>query len=88
MKRAPKGHKAKGAGSVVKSKGEIMVQGVLVQEWQRTPIKLLEEYCQKEKRGKPQYFPANKYVNSIEPDIMYIMIVHITRLTASLGVLG
>lgn len=32
--------------------------GVVVQSWQRVPSTLLSEYCQREKRPRPQYSPA------------------------------
>jgi ATP-dependent RNA helicase DHX57 len=53
--QAPKGHRQRGAGAVVKSKGEIAVGGLVIKEWQRTPMQLLQEYCQGEKRPKPRY---------------------------------
>lgn len=55
VKRPPKGHRQKGAGAIVKSKGEITVQGLQIKEWQRTPMKLLEEFCQGNKRPMPKY---------------------------------
>lgn len=42
-----------GAGTVIVSKGDITVGGITVKEWQRTPCKLLEEYCQANKRPMP-----------------------------------
>jgi len=32
-----------------------VVSGVVLKEWQRTPKKLVEEWCQKQKRPRPQY---------------------------------
>jgi hypothetical protein len=34
-----------------------VVSGVVLKEWQRTPKKLVEEYCQKHKRPRPCYSP-------------------------------
>ena len=53
-----RGHKAKGAGTVLTSRGEITVSGITMQEWQRTPKQLLHEYCAHIKRPRPVYFEA------------------------------
>lgn len=39
--------------------GDIVVSGVVMKEWQRTPKKLVEEWCQKQKRPRPYYNRAN-----------------------------
>lgn len=31
---------------------------MVVQSWQRVPTTMLSEYCQREKRPRPQYSPA------------------------------
>jgi len=51
----PQGHRQKGAGSVVSSKGEIVVGGLQMKEWQRTPVQLLSEFAQRQKRPRPRY---------------------------------
>jgi hypothetical protein len=51
-----KGHKQRGAGSVIVSKGPVETKsGVLKKDWQRMPTQLLNEWTQREKRPKPQY---------------------------------
>ena len=42
-KKRARGHKQKGAGTVMKSRGEITVSGIVMKEWQRTPKQLLQE---------------------------------------------
>ncbi len=44
-----------GAGTVIVSKGDITVGGIVMKEWQRTPCKLLEEFCQGAKRPMPRF---------------------------------
>jgi len=52
-----KGHKQKGAGTVVISKGPVETRsGVMIKDWQRLPTQLLLEWTQREKRPKPMYF--------------------------------
>jgi hypothetical protein len=54
-----KGHKQRGAGSVLISKGPVETKsGVLKKEWQRMPTQLLAEWAQREKRPRPQYMRA------------------------------
>eukprot|EP00946_MAST-07B_sp_MAST-7B-sp1_P000372 g372.t1 len=50
-----RGHRQKGGGTVMKSRGDITVSGVVMKEWQRTPKQLLHEWTQKQKRPRPQY---------------------------------
>ncbi|KAK8805503.1 hypothetical protein WA158_002159 [Blastocystis sp. Blastoise] len=50
-----KGHKQTGAGAVVSSKGPRVQAGIVIQEWQRTPLQIIQQYCQKNKRPKPIY---------------------------------
>eukprot|EP00948_MAST-09A_sp_MAST-9A-sp1_P001859 g1859.t1 len=57
-KRKARGHRQKGAGTVLKSRGEVTRQGLQLKEWQRTPKQLLLEYTQKEKKPKPRYYEA------------------------------
>lgn len=54
---APKtrGHRQRGAGTVTVSRGEQLRQGVLCKEWQRTPVQLLQDFCQGKKRKSAQY---------------------------------
>lgn len=54
---APKarGHRQRGAGTVTVSRGEQLRQGVMCKEWQRTPVQLLQDYCQSKKRANAQY---------------------------------
>ena len=58
-KRAPRGHRQKGAGTTQTGKGTIVVSGVAMKEWQRTPKQLVHEYCQRQKRPKPRYYQDN-----------------------------
>ncbi|KAF1336029.1 Atp-dependent RNA helicase, partial [Globisporangium splendens] len=58
MGRQP-GHRQRGAGTITVSRGEVERQGVLVKEWQRTPMQLLHEYCQSKKRRNP-FYPSAK----------------------------
>ncbi len=53
--RRARGHRQKGGGTVMKSRGDITVSGVVMKEWQRTPKQLLHEWAQKQKRPRPQY---------------------------------
>lgn len=53
-KRA-RGHRQKGAGTVVSSRTEREVAGMTIKEWQRTPMQLLDQYAQQQKRPRPQY---------------------------------
>lgn len=66
-KRPPKGHRQKGAGTVVVSKGEVKRDGLEIKEWQQTPKQLLMNYCKAEKRPLPRYVaaagaPAGKFL--------------------------
>ena len=54
-KKKPRGHRQKGAGSTLTSRGDITVSGVVIKEWQRTPKQLLHEWTQKQKRPRPRY---------------------------------
>lgn len=57
----PKGHKQKGAGTVVVSKGqEVSRDGLTIKEWQKTPKQLLREYAQSEKRPLPKFITSEK----------------------------
>ncbi|KAF4322273.1 hypothetical protein BBO99_00004107 [Phytophthora kernoviae] len=52
------GHRQRGAGTVSVSKGDQLRQGVLCKEWQRTPMQLLQEFCQSKKRRNAFYARA------------------------------
>ena len=69
-KRPPKGHKQKGAGTVVVSKGELVKRdGLEIKEWQKTPKQMLKEYCQSSKRPLPIYHQLSasegKYLSQV-----------------------
>ncbi len=54
--RKPKGHRQKGAGTIIKSPPPVVTsEGICLLPHQRLPSNLLQEYCQKEKRIKPKY---------------------------------
>ncbi|CAM9630499.1 unnamed protein product, partial [Phaeothamnion confervicola] len=57
-KRLPKGHRQKGAGTIAVDKGPQERDGVIVQSWQRMPMQLIQEHCQKQKRPRPQLHPT------------------------------
>ena len=50
-----RGHRQKGAGTVVVSKGEVTVAGITMKDWMKTPQTLLLEHTQHVKRPKPRY---------------------------------
>uniref|UniRef100_A0AAV1SZW2 RNA helicase n=1 Tax=Peronospora matthiolae TaxID=2874970 RepID=A0AAV1SZW2_9STRA len=52
------GHRQRGAGTVSVSKQDTLQQGVLCKEWQRTPMQLLQEFCQAKKRRSAFYARA------------------------------
>lgn len=52
-----RGHKQKGAGTVITAKAPIVTNdGIVLKAHERLPVQLLSEYCQKEKRPMPKYF--------------------------------
>lgn len=53
--RPPKGHRQRGAGTVIRSKGEVVVSGLTMKEWERTPMTLLQEYVAHSKRPRAVY---------------------------------
>src|SRR5258708_2838392 len=58
-KRPPKGHRQKGAGTVITAKPAFVTNdGVVLKAHERLPSTLLMEYCQKEQRPKPKYLPS------------------------------
>lgn len=54
-KKEGRGHKQKGAGTVVVAKKEVVAMGLVLKEHERTPMTLLQEWCQREKRPRPRY---------------------------------
>ncbi|KAL7690424.1 putative RWD domain, RNA helicase HrpA, Helicase superfamily, ATP-binding protein [Plasmopara halstedii] len=52
------GHRQRGAGTVSVSKGDAVRQGILCKEWQRTPMQLLQDFCQSKKRRNAVYTRA------------------------------
>ena len=55
VKRVGKGHRQKGAGSVMTAREEREVGGVGIKDWQRMPSQLLHEHCQRSKIPKPYW---------------------------------
>ena len=56
FKRPPKGHKQRGAGTVITAKAPVVTRdGILLKAHERLPCQLLSEHCQKEKRPSPKY---------------------------------
>jgi hypothetical protein len=54
----PVGHKQRGAGTIITAKAPIVTgDGILLKIHERLPSQLLQEFCQKEKRPSPKYFP-------------------------------
>eukprot|EP01036_Dinobryon_divergens_P050408 gene50408-67510_t len=54
--RKPKGHRQRGAGTVITGKAAVVTDdGVVLQPHQRLPSQIIQEYCQKEKRPTPIY---------------------------------
>ena len=57
--RPPKGHKQRGAGTIITAKAPIVTnEGIVLKIHERLPSTLLSEYCQREKRPGPKYLPA------------------------------
>ena len=56
--RKRKGPKQKGAGAIVRSKGDVQANGITIKEWQRTPKQLLLQFTQNQKRPNPLYKQA------------------------------
>ena len=57
--RPPRGHRQKGAGSTKVGKGTIVISGIEMKEWQRTPKQLIHEWTNRSKRPKPYWSRAN-----------------------------
>ena len=57
--RPPRGHRQKGAGTARVGKGTIVISGIEMKEWQRTPKQLIHEWTQRMKRPKPFWSRAN-----------------------------
>eukprot|EP01038_Epipyxis_sp_PR26KG_P008683 gene8683-11734_t len=58
LSKPPKGHRQKGAGTVITAKPAIVTNdGIVLKAHERLPSQLLHEYCQREKRTTPRYFP-------------------------------
>ena len=52
------GHKQRGAGTIITAKAPIVTgDGIVLKIHERLPSQLLQEFCQKEKRPGPKYFP-------------------------------
>ena len=52
-----KGHKQRGAGTVITAKPAVVTDdGIVLKAHERLPSQLLQEYCQKEKRPNPKYY--------------------------------
>jgi hypothetical protein len=59
--KPPKGHKQKGAGTVIVGRAPIETEdGIVLKAHERLPSVLLNEYCQREKRPKPKYESAGR----------------------------
>jgi len=55
-----RGHRQKGAGTVITAKAPIVTNdGIVLKAHERLPVQLLSEYCQKEKRPMPKYIPQH-----------------------------
>lgn len=55
-KRPPKGHRQRGAGTIIKAPPVVTTtEGVVLAPHMRLPTVLLQEFCQREKRSKPVY---------------------------------
>ncbi|KAA0176650.1 hypothetical protein FNF27_01931 [Cafeteria roenbergensis] len=53
--RKPRGHRQKGAGTTITSRGDVTVGAITMKEWQRTPKQLLHEWTQRDKRPRPKF---------------------------------
>ena len=54
--RPPRGHKQRGAGTVITAKAPVVTNdGIVLKIHERLPSQLLSEYCQREKRISPKY---------------------------------
>lgn len=57
-KAGGRGHRQRGAGTVITAKAPIVTQdGILLKAHERLPCQILNEYCQREKRPMPRYIP-------------------------------
>ena len=64
MVKTGKGHKQRGAGSVLTSRSPVETRsGIMKKDWQRLPTQLLSEWCQREKRPRPAYNRARSTSN-------------------------
>jgi hypothetical protein len=51
-----RGHRQRGAGTVIVAKAPVITQdGIVLKPHERLPTQLLQEYCQREKRPNPKY---------------------------------
>lgn len=58
--RPPKGHKQRGAGTVIVAKPAVVTgDGIVLKAHERLPCQLLQEYCQKEKRPNAKFIHAS-----------------------------
>jgi len=56
--RPPKGHKQRGAGTVITAKPAVVTgDGIVLKAHERLPFQLVQEYCQREKRPNAKYYP-------------------------------
>lgn len=56
--RPPKGHKQRGAGTVITAKPAVVTgDGIVLKAHERLPFQLVQEYCQREKRPNAKYVP-------------------------------
>jgi hypothetical protein len=64
-KSGGRGHRQRGAGTVITAKAAIVTQdGILLKAHERLPSQILNEYCQREKRPMPKYThnpPGHRY---------------------------
>jgi hypothetical protein len=51
----PPKRKAQRGGVTLVAKPAQEVGSAVVQQWQRTPLQMIQEYCQRQKRPKPMY---------------------------------
>jgi len=59
--KPPKGHRQKGAGTVIVGRKPIETEdGIVLKAHERLPTVLLNEFCQREKRPKPTYDSAGR----------------------------
>lgn len=69
LNRPPKGHRQRGAGTVIVSKPPVLTDdGILLKPFERLPTTLLQEFSQRERRIMPKYNQCRRSSDDDEED--------------------